>query len=232
MINGSFVMMDGVQNLTTYRTKSDELVSFRVAYGKMHIPSQRELQKEAFKTSSSDFEMKPTVDNLDVGVHYETGKWHLYAARNHFSTDQQALNTSSTARYVSTNFSHVDYIIHRVGVQYKEKDWFVRGEHSQGLTKTLSTSGRRTGELRADDWNIVLGRHIGPYTLYAGRSLGLNQTANTMNQDNFVGVTYNWKSMTVSLDYHRGSGRGWMKYDNPSPDHRWDTFVLSTTVKF
>lgn len=233
MINGSFALMDGHRLLIPYRTESGSIVTIKAAYGKSVI-SQEELQREAFKTYSPDMLMSGDSGAYDVALHYETKQWHFYTSQSFYGFTSNTTSRDPYIRYAVNGYKNIDYTLNRIGVKYDNSSYFVRTEIVKGLTIASSPSNKETGRVDAIDHNIVFGKYINnDFIVYGGMSYGKNKTADTRNYDKFVGITYKHDKITVSLDYHIGEGHAWMKYETPKDaDHRWRSWVISTTYQF
>lgn len=232
MFNGSFVLMDGQQVIIKQRVDAGSIISFRAAYGKMVIDEQSELQKEAIRTYINDIEMVPTTGSYDLGLHYETRRWHAYTARQYFKSSQKALSNSKQIQRLIDYFNNSEYTLDRYGIKYTNNTYYVQVESTHGKSFSYSANDTIIASINAYDYNYVFGYYVGDGVIYVGQSYGANKTSNTTNNDKFVGATYNHEKMTVSLEYHVGEGRGWVKHDNPNDVYDWKTLVLSTTLKF
>lgn len=232
MFNGSFVLMDGQQMIIKQRTANGSMVSFRAAYGKMVIDEQSELQKEAIRTYINDIEMVPINGSYDLGLHYETRNWHAYIARQYFKSSQKALSNSKITQRLVDYFNNSEYTLDRYGIKYSNNAYYVQIESTHGKSFSYSANDNIIASINAYDYNYVLGYRMGDGSVYIGQSYGVNKTANSTNFDKFIGGTYNYDKLTMSLEYHIGEGRGWVKHDNPNSNYDWKTFILSTTLKF
>lgn len=231
MYNGSFTLMDG-HHVVLRNHYGDNLITFRGAYGKTVINSQEDLQKEAFHRYDKDFNLVSRDNNYDLGLHWESKSWHVYTALNKYSVGNTTSSRHPVKQAIYKNFNQVEYTVNRTGIQYDNQCYFVRTEYTEGATRVRSIVGKETGKTDAHDHNIVIGKYIGNFVAYGGISRGFNETAKTNNKDDFVGVTYTKPRYSVSLEYHKGVGDGWTRYENTINDYRWGTFVVSTTVKF
>lgn len=231
MINGDFALMDGHQIQVSGRTPWDHLIRIKGSYGKGVVTEQDDLQKESIKRYDPNILLQSGSSNYDMSIHYETENTHSYIAQNHY---QVLVNTNSKLPKYQfiTFFNHeVEYIVTRYGFKYDNKKWFARTELILGNTESYSKTGSTTATSKSRDYNIVSGIYLDNYVIYSGYSNGKNLTGGNQNTDHFVGITYNYNSvLTTSVEYHRGRGNSWMKYDSTSDS--WNSFVISTTLKF
>lgn len=232
MYNGAFVLMDG-QQILLRRTYDSFSVSGRVSSGKMVIEDQEELQMEAFKRYDPEIRMKSTDDNYDIGLQLETENIKTYVSRNKFNAKLKTDSTHPLKKYIAANFNDSTYIIDKFGIQYDNKKYFGRYEFSRGNTLVKSDKGKDVSESDSKDWNTVIGMNIREDdSVYIGYSNGRNMTRRATYEDTFVGYTLNYKRLTTSIEYHRGRGEGWMRYKTESGSKSWNSWVISTTLKF
>lgn len=232
MINGSFALMDGHRLLVPYRTDAGNMITFKASYGRSVI-SQEEMQREAFKSYNPDIQLRGEHGAYDLALHYETKHWHFYTSQSFYEFSSSTSSSNPRVLYAVNNFKNITYTLNRAGVKYDNSSWFVRSELIKGMTIASNVSDKETSRVDAVDHNIVIGKYLDDCIVYGGMSYGKNRTSDTRNYDKFVGVTYKHHKITISLDYHIGEGHAWMKYGVPKDaDHRWRSWVISTTYRF
>jgi hypothetical protein len=170
--------------------------------------------------------------DYDIGLAAESEKWSFYLSRNYYHTIQKTNSNHPLHKFIVSKFDEVDYMLDKAGIKYDDQKNTVSFEYSNGKTKTRDALGKKNSESNSEDYSIIVGRNIGSYYVYGGRSLGKNHTAGTHNSDKFIGVTKNFNDLVVSVAYHQGQGNGWMKYDAPAGKDSWNTFVVSTSYTF
>jgi hypothetical protein len=226
--------MDGANVTHKYKDDYSGLWTFRASSGKMVIESQEEIQKEAFKVYSKDFEMNPVSDVYDISAKLERKYMTVYAARQTYHAKLETDNPTRRNLFIANMFEDSTYTLDRFGLRLLYKEYFISMERSLGDTEIKSSKGTVTTEVKATDTNYVIGKYFNEHVIYAGHSIGHNKTASTHNRDTFIGVTYNpFSYLTLSLAKHKGSGTGWAKYETAAlGEYDWNTWVLSTTLKF
>lgn len=234
MFNGSFTLMDGQQVRVVSRITPTNLLIVRAAYGKMVTDNQEDLQKEAFKRYSPEFEFDAPNKSYDLGIHYEIKNWQFFVSQNHYVATLKTTQPSRFNSAVAAMFENTEYTLKKLGIRYNSNNYVARVELNDGKTRTYSSKGIKTSELDARDYSLLFGKYCGNHLIYVGKSLGINDTTKTRNVDNLVGVTYNRSSRwTVSIERHKGEGRGWMKYDLPeNKKSEWNSWVITTTYRF
>lgn len=234
MFNGSFVLMDGLGLVNKIKYSGEGLLTLKASVGRMVIDNQEDIQKEAFRTYNQDFEMKPSNGGYDLSAKLEKRYYTVYVARQVYKGHFEATNHTALNDFIANKYNKSEYVLDRVGLKVNYKDVFASTEYAEGDTEVLSSTGTHSSETRAADTNYVLGAYLGPYTFYIGESIGKNKSANYKNTDHFAGATYNYSSLaTVSLARHIGNGLSWSKYDTAVlGEYRWNTWVVTTTIKF
>lgn len=232
MFNGSFVLLDGVQGEVKHKFSSS-ILTLKASRGKMVIDNQKDLQREAFGRYSKDFEMEPENGVYDFSARYDTKYVKTYIARQVYRAKLEANNRTPLNNFIAARFRDSEYILDRFGVRVDYKDYFVSTELSLGDSSVTSDNGRKVAETDAIDKNFVVGKYFNNLSIYGGHSIGENRSAGHTNRDSFLGGTYNWDNVTVSLAKHNGKGKGWAKYSTSSlGEYSWNSWVLSTTIRF
>lgn len=229
MYNGSFTAMDGINLITNTKVKTT-LITTRLAYG-TPVVNQESLQKEAFRKYDENINMKGTHDNWDASIKLEHGNYSAYISKHFYQTKLSTTSTLLPYKIAERKFHNNEYDLSKFGIQYDNKKMFLRTELTKGHTTIRDANKRMTAEVKAFDYNIVSGCYINDFVLYAGYSHGDNKTRNTINEDTFLGATYNFKNLVVSAEYHKVHGNVWVKYAT-TPINRWYTWIISTTYSF
>lgn len=241
MFNGAFVIMDGIQAQSTYKLDSGNLVKARYAIGKMTIPSQTDIQLEAFKRTLLNNDEADIVGNrtsYDAGIHYETASWHTYMARNYYAMYVVQSGNSALAKTVANTYATLNYKVDKIGTKYITNKWWAQIEWFHDITESFKgTTGLLSSNNNAVGENHQIGMYYGDsWSYYAGRSYGRNKTAGSRNDDNFIGATWYKNQWTVSTELHNGAGFAWRKYDAPlvinSNVPKWNSIVTSITFRF
>jgi hypothetical protein len=231
MATGTFTIMDGWQTWNSV-VVGETLVTARYGYGKMMIESQRDLHKEVFSgkiVKGLDLESAEGV--YDFGLHLEHHNWHAYYSHNYYKINTKVTEPSNPmANFVNRTYSSVDYPVDKIGLKYFCKKYWVQGEMAKGTTYSTNYRGVKKHELGATDYNVIAGYAFKEsYAAYIGQSRGFNDQGRTA-KDRFIGVTYDNGKWAASLEYHKGEGLAWRKYD--SPIDSWNAFVTSVTYRF
>jgi hypothetical protein len=238
MFNGAFVIMDGYQGQATFKLPNDYLLKARYSAGKMTIPNQPDIQREAFRQVVPNLSIDSTDANYDWALALESIKYKWYISRNRYHMDVNSATTTGLSNTVSNNFNQIDYKVDKAGVRYDDQSYVGQLEWLHDITEIVNKSRSRvTSNNNAVGYNYLVGKYIGDQWLaYAGRSYGRNKVAKSNNQDNYLGVTWSKGAWTVSGEYHWGHGFAWRKYDAPfvaAPNiPEWKSVVASVTYRF
>lgn len=235
MFNGAFVIMDGV-NAKSVIKLDDAIISARVTYGTPTIPSQKDLQFEAFRREFKGYMINGTNDNYDISAHYETKNWHTYIHRSMYRFDDTT-DGQPEGNYAYKLVSHIDYRLDKFGIKYDDSDYVAQIEWFHDITAMNNVKEVINGRNNAVGFNYLLGYYIdGNWFAYGGRSYGRNRIAFSHNEDNYLGVTYSNADWTFSFELHDGEGFAWRRYDAPYvklPNvPSWNTWVTSVTYRF
>lgn len=236
MFNGSFSMMDG-HNFITSVTTQYGIFKLRHARGSVVLDNQKDLQLEVLDRYDPNIEIVRNRESRDYGLFWETKSWQAYISRNYYEVEMEtSSNLRSYKRLVDT-YSKSEYTLDKVGIRYVGMDWKVSLESGTSNPKYVSRRGKTMAEAESTDYAGTVSYRIKDCTyIYSGYSYGKNRTANRKNTDAFVGITKNIfdKNLVFSLEYHRGKGESWVKYDSEGDfgNKHWNVIVLSTTYKF
>jgi hypothetical protein len=239
MFNGAFVIMDGVQAQATFKLPDDYLLKFRAADGRMTIPSQNDIQKEAFRRTYDGVRINSNANNYDWAAALESVEYKWYVSRNRYLMNVDTDNSNATANNVSNTYNMIDYRLDKAGVRWDNQKYVAQLEWFHDITNIWRKA--RTLPLASNNdaigFNWMIGKYIDDnWSVYTGRSYGRNKVAYSHNEDNYVGATWAEKSVSVSVELHRGHGFAWRKYDAPTvtaPEvPHWNTWVTSVSYRF
>lgn len=242
MFNGAFALMDGLNFWTSYRNDVF-LVKARYARGKMVVPSQDDLIMEAYKKPLRGVDavyLDPQSGSEDYGLQLETEHSRSYASRYSYLVDSQQVGTSKTAFLASHVYHNINYTLDRIGYRYDWTENYVQTEWfhdytyaADTVTKVMKRIDEATGK------SVIVGHHWNEdWTSYVGQSYARNMTGPTHNKDTFVGTTWDKSPFTVSVEYHKGEGFAWRKYDAPYVNlatqgfPQWNSWVLTASYAF
>jgi hypothetical protein len=239
MFNGAFVIMDGVQGQATFKLPQDYLLRARYSQGKMTVPSQSDIQKEAFRRVFPGVTIDGTNHNYDWALALESVNYKWYVSRNRYHMNVLTDGSNATANVVSNTFNLIDYRVDKAGVRWDNQKYVAQLEWFHDITEIWkkNRSLPLASNNNAVGFNWMLGTYLNDnWSVYAGRSYGRNKVAGSHNDDNYAGVTWNDGPWTVSTEYHKGNGFAWRKYDAPfvaAPNvPKWSSWVASVTYRF
>ena len=233
MFNGSFVLMDGHNFMTTYKMDNGNLIRARIATGRGVINDQENVQREVIGKYDQNLRVETDRNNYDYGLHYDTKEWSLFWSRNDYSTNIGTNSNLKPYKQFEYFYNGAEYHLEKFGVRYDNQKWVISGEYGKGVTKSFSKADLKTSQSMSEDYHIIIGNRITENIyLYSGYSVGFNHTSKTKNFDSFIGTTYNFSPFVMSFEYHSGKGRGWVKYSDTSSEKTWNSWVISTSYRF
>lgn len=231
MYTGSFVMMDGLQTSISWRSRETYL-NLIASYGKMTVPSQKDLIQELFKRNVPDIEILPQ-NTYDLALHCESNNWHSYVSTSVYQAITSQIRITPTSTATVNTFHKAHYVLNKMGVKWDSGKVFTQAEYIEGHTKVYNKLAITTAKTDARDLNLVIGLRVKDnHSVYTGYSTGINKTNGTQSMDRVVGYTGVFNPITWSLEYHKGvtEGGSWRKYD--STITHWNSFVSSITYQF
>jgi hypothetical protein len=237
LLDGVLASIDGIQ-LEGVKHFADTRVAVKYSYGKMVIPDQANIGKEVFHDNWNSNIRITSIPVYNIGVHIDSGNWDGYysfgtfSGRSHDDTPANAHWMTKIKNKMVTDFIHeYRYNQDKIGLRYDNKSYWVQSEIINSLTYADSTTEKNVYFRHANDVNVIIGKHCNEnWDAYIGHSNGRNFTDETQNKESFIGVTYSTGPWVSSLQYNRGNGQAWHKYD--SDITRWTSLLSSITYNF
>lgn len=236
--SGAFTIMDGAK--VDFQTKlGDHALSTHFSYGDLVIGSQDSLQNEFFRTTIKGMELASTPA-YTVEQHYEHGDFKVYASRSEYNAYSKVTELNPTSNYIVSTYKTQNYHLDKAGIKWDNGKYLVMYEASNGDLTAASVINTPTySETSTDNYLLVGFRPTPSVLIYTGQSISdgqINDMASryiipTGNKDTFAGISSNFGKAFIALEYHRGSGQYWMKYDALAP-HTWSSWVTSVAYQF
>jgi hypothetical protein len=230
---GTFVTLDGVEAKGTYLTKNSDLITYRASSGRMYVDNEKQMNEYFFGKYQDGVDITIPNSSFDYSIHYESEHIHLYYSKNHYEANTKAINQDAVSKYLAYTFSNLNYDVDKFGAKYQTINWWIQGEYVHGITNLYAVNNLVSYHQESNDYYGSFGFYLGDnYSIYAGMSTGrgIDTKGEKSVKDQFIGITRETGVYAVSLDYHHGHGRPWVKFNSQITS--WNALVASGTYRF
>ncbi len=230
--NRTFTGIEGAQAIYTFRA-GPALVKLHADYGQMVVEKQCETQNEATKMPCRPgYEISGVRGSYDFGGKVELGQWTALAYHGKLLAKTTLLNPlDKTSVFLTHSANRISYNATKIGLRYDGDSWYVQSEIMRNQFD-LAKTGKDYTQAQ-ESWNryVIAGYcFTGAFCGYASYSHGKSTSVGSGANDRAVGATYSFDHLVMSLEYHKGYGKAWEKYNAPNPD--WNSWVASATWRF
>ena len=229
MNTGTFTMMDGVQIFHS-KLFSENLIFSKFSYGRLVVEDQKDTQIETFKTYNSNIKLSSRNDNFDAMLGWKNDDWSIYSSYAHYSAKTDRTNDTMVARLLEHKVRRVEYSTLKFGIKYEVEKCFIQAETMTGRSSIYEANNKTYFSQVAKDFYLLLGYNMNESTsIYTSYSQG-DSNRGSHAKNTVIGLTKSFDDLKLSIEYHKGQGRAWKKFDTKTDD--WNSVVISTTYTF